>query len=217
MPTSRRHLVLLLVCVYVPATSFGSEAASSAEGPAGLGSTAIGSRIEQPLPPLNQFSFLPQLVLLLLRLPPVFVGDSRHDPTIGFSPGLLLFLCLLLLPDQLLLDLLLSLSDEGPLQPLLKFHVADLLPVLLFEAFTLILLQFEELVVLQVHSLAAFPLGHLMSSLLHPNRFLLLLLYQSFEEISLGLSYQFGPQLQLMLLASDPLGMRLLLGLGLKS
>jgi hypothetical protein len=217
LTTSRRHLVLLLVCVYVPTTGFGSETTSSAEGSSSLGSAAISSRIEQPLPPLNQFSFLPQLVLLLLCLPPVFVGDSRHDPTIGFGPGFLLFLCFLLLPDQLLLDLLLSLSDERPLQPLLKFHVADLLPVLLFEAFALILLQFEELVVLQVHSLAAFPLGHLMRSLLHPNRLLLLLLYKRFEEISLGLSYQFGPQLQLVLLASDPLGMRLLLGLGLKS
>ena len=148
--------------------------------------------VEEALSPRDGFLLLLKLFLFHLRLFPVLVGNFCEHSPVSLRSLIFVILKFLLMLLYFLLNDLLSLLDQGGLEPLLELHVALLLPLLLLEALALLLLDIYQLLVLDVHLLAVLPLIHGVGSFLHSDGRLLLLLEERLQQVSLGLSDKCG-------------------------
>lgn len=150
--------------------------------PSLLSSTkALSLRIKQPLSPLNLFFLLQELCLLSFGLFPVFVSNLSKDPSMCFGPLIFVFLELLLMFFNPLLDNLFPLLNQRLLKPLFEFHVTYLLLLLPLEPFFLGLLNRDQLLVLDMLFLSMLPFEHGMGALLHGHCGFFLFDQQGFE------------------------------------
>ena len=148
-----------------------------------------------------------EFVLLLFLLLPLFVSDTSHNPLVGLSLLLPIFLVLLLLVPELLLDRLISLLQQGLLQPLLEHSISCILLSMLAESFELLLLVLLIAAAFLFKAFLVLPLHHTVMFFLATDLLSGLSLADLLKNVTLFFSYKLFFQLSLVLLATHPLFM----------